>query len=230
MCSDGRGGYGRCTRSYVSRGEPEVWCTGFEHELFPLTGTSFAMTIARRGSAPSDSERNETAEQSTRPARPVELFVAFELSRSSRKLASTTDESARKRCRGMDARDLPGEHRELRRAKREFGLPSDAPVSSCFEAGRDVFWIHRYLFAARGIENVVVDAASIELSYSLRKRLCEAGSLELCSWALFTCCDAETAATIPRRTRSSNPARERSRRRCCPRWRKHCCPGSASGC
>ena len=33
---------------------------------------------------------------------------------------------------------------------------------SCYEAGRDGFWIHRYLME-QGIENLVVDAASIEV-------------------------------------------------------------------
>ena len=36
-------------------------------------------------------------------------------------------------------------------------------VISCYEAGRDGFWLHRWLLA-HGIENRVVDAASIEVS------------------------------------------------------------------
>ncbi|MBW3631034.1 MAG: IS110 family transposase, partial [Gemmatimonadetes bacterium] len=34
---------------------------------------------------------------------------------------------------------------------------------SCYEAGRDGFWIHRAL-RAMGVENLVVDSASIEVS------------------------------------------------------------------
>ena len=41
-------------------------------------------------------------------------------------------------------------------------------MRSCYEAGRDGFWIHRAL-GARGIDNVVVDAASIEVN-RLRRR------------------------------------------------------------
>jgi len=34
-------------------------------------------------------------------------------------------------------------------------------VQSCYEAGRDGFWLHRFLVSA-GIENVVIDSADIE--------------------------------------------------------------------
>src|SRR5262249_51535719 len=47
-------------------------------------------------------------------------------------------------------------------------LADDAPVRSCYEAGRDGFWIARAL-AARGIHNIVVDAASIEVPRRLRR-------------------------------------------------------------
>jgi transposase len=50
---------------------------------------------------------------------------------------------------------------EVKRAREKLGVEEDAPVSSCYEAGRDGFWIHRWL-TAQGISNHVVDAASIE--------------------------------------------------------------------
>jgi hypothetical protein len=34
---------------------------------------------------------------------------------------------------------------EISKAKLRFGLPEDAKVVSCYEAGRDGFWIHRLL-------------------------------------------------------------------------------------
>ena len=37
------------------------------------------------------------------------------------------------------------------------------PVASCYEAGRDGFWLHRFL-EAQGIENLVMDSASIEVN------------------------------------------------------------------
>ena len=39
---------------------------------------------------------------------------------------------------------------------------------SCYEAGRDGFWLHRYLHSC-GIDNVVVDSASLEVNRRLRR-------------------------------------------------------------
>jgi transposase len=44
----------------------------------------------------------------------------------------------------------------------------DAPVRSCYEAGRDGFWVHRWLVGA-GVENVVVEASSIEVNRRARR-------------------------------------------------------------
>ena len=51
----------------------------------------------------------------------------------------------------------------LRRAKEKMELAEDARVVSCCEAGRDGFWVHRFL-EGLGIENIVVDAASMKVS------------------------------------------------------------------
>jgi transposase len=40
----------------------------------------------------------------------------------------------------LAARDLTGLLREIAKAKRRFGLPDEAVVASCYEAGRDGFW------------------------------------------------------------------------------------------
>lgn len=39
---------------------------------------------------------------------------------------------------------------------------------SCYEAGRNGFWLHRFL-VAQGIENLVVDPASLEVSRRSRR-------------------------------------------------------------
>jgi transposase len=90
------------------------------------------------------------------------LLMAMELNRAEWKLAFTTGLGQRPRRRTLrtDARDRLGE--EIAVAKKRFGLASDAPVSSCYEAGRDGFWIHRYL-TRLGVENRVVDSSSIEV-------------------------------------------------------------------
>ncbi|MGH8611114.1 MAG: hypothetical protein ACREYF_03460 [Gammaproteobacteria bacterium] len=41
-------------------------------------------------------------------------------------------------------------------------------MRSCYEAGRDGFWLHRYLVSS-GIENVVLDSASIEVDRRARR-------------------------------------------------------------
>ena len=57
---------------------------------------------------------------------------------------------------------------EVKKAKRRFGLPEQAPVVSCYEAGRDGFWLHRFLITS-GVENLVVDSASIEVNRRRRR-------------------------------------------------------------
>ncbi|MBI4241313.1 MAG: IS110 family transposase [Candidatus Rokubacteria bacterium] len=68
----------------------------------------------------------------------------------------------------MPARDLRRLTREIAEAKKWCGLPAGAPVRSCYEAGRDGFWLHRYL-TAETIDNLVVDSASIEVNRRLRR-------------------------------------------------------------
>lgn len=60
------------------------------------------------------------------------------------------------------ARDLGQLHKEIEKAKQRFGLDGQIRVVSCYEAGRDGFGLHRYLWSC-GIENVVVDSSSIEV-------------------------------------------------------------------
>ncbi|MED5617643.1 hypothetical protein VPH43_00060 [Ideonella sp. BN130291] len=56
----------------------------------------------------------------------------------------------------------------LRQAKKRFGLPEDAPVHSCYEAGRDGWWLHRWL-VEHGVHNIVVESSSIEVSRRSRR-------------------------------------------------------------
>jgi transposase len=97
------------------------------------------------------------------------VCVAFELGSTKWVLAMTTaTTSQRPRLRQIAAGDLAALHRELLTAKARFGLMRDAPVRSCYEAGRDGFWLHRWLTAA-GITNVVVDSSSIEVNRRARQ-------------------------------------------------------------
>jgi len=98
----------------------------------------------------------------------IVLCIAFELGASKWKMAFSTGLGQQSRHREVAARDLEAVQREIDRARARFGLPDDARVASCYEAGRDGFWIHRAL-VAMGIENIIVDSASIEVSRSGRR-------------------------------------------------------------
>jgi len=96
------------------------------------------------------------------------LFLALELSNSKWKLGSTLGMGQKPRERTIAAGDLGGFHEEVSRAKRRFGLASSARVVSCYEAGRDGFWLDRHLRQS-GIENIVVDPSSMEVSRRRRR-------------------------------------------------------------
>jgi transposase len=58
--------------------------------------------------------------------------------------------------------------REIDAAKKRFRLSAASTVVSCYEAGRDGFWLHRFL-EAEGIENRLVDSSSIEVKRRARR-------------------------------------------------------------
>lgn len=91
------------------------------------------------------------------------LYLAFELGWSEWKLGFASSLGGKPWRRTIAARDLPALESTIAKARLRFELPEDAPVRSCFEAGRDGFWLHRYLTAS-GIDNLVVDSASIEVN------------------------------------------------------------------
>ncbi len=96
------------------------------------------------------------------------LYLAFELGDTEWKLAFTIGVGQSPRFRSMPARDLPRLQAEIALAKKRFGLSADAAVRSCYEAGRDGFWLDRYL-ASGGVENHVVDSSSIEVNRRKRR-------------------------------------------------------------
>jgi len=110
----------------------------------------------------------QTPVQAT-PARTAVLYLAFELSNGDWKLASGTGPADNPRLRNIGARNTQSLLQEIAKAKKRFGLPTDAAVVSCYEAGRDGFWLHRYL-SSQGISNCVVDSSSIEVKRRGRRR------------------------------------------------------------
>jgi transposase len=89
------------------------------------------------------------------------LYIALELGQDKWLLGFATQAAEEPRLRMTPARDLDRLAAEVAKAKARFGLPADAPVCTCYEAGRDGFWLHRAL-TTMGVCNVVVDAGSIE--------------------------------------------------------------------
>jgi transposase len=96
------------------------------------------------------------------------LYLAFELGNGSWKLGFTTGLGQKPRERNVSARDVETVLLEIIRAKHRFGLPDGSRVVSCYEAGRDGFWLHRFL-VEQGIENRVVDSSSIEVKRRQRR-------------------------------------------------------------
>jgi len=99
---------------------------------------------------------------------PPTLFLACELGVNTWKLGCTTGAAQRPRERQVPAGDCQTVLEEIRRAKSRCGLPEEARVVSCYEAGRDGFWLHHFLIS-QGVENVVVDSASIEVNRRSRR-------------------------------------------------------------
>ena len=96
------------------------------------------------------------------------LYLAFELSAAKWKLGFSTGLGQNPRRRTVDAGELLTLRQEIEMAKRRFGLAAEAPVRSCYEAGRDGFWLHRYLLEQE-VENLVVDSSSIQVDRRARR-------------------------------------------------------------
>jgi transposase len=104
------------------------------------------------------------------------LFLAFELGATEWKLGFSIGLGQKPRRRTVPGRDLEKLQLEIAAAKKRFQLSPDAPVVSCYEAGRDGFWLHRYLTQAE-IRNSVVDSSSIEVNR--RKRRAKTDGLDV---------------------------------------------------
>ncbi len=95
------------------------------------------------------------------------LYLALDLSRKTWKLGFSGG-GPKVRTVSVDGGSVPMVLEAAKVAKAKLGLPDDARVLSCYEAGRDGFWIHRALTAA-GVENLVVDPSCIEVDRRARR-------------------------------------------------------------
>jgi transposase len=104
----------------------------------------------------------------SKDSRRVKLFLALELGLDVWKLAFSTGLDQRIWGVSVPARDRQRFLRVLDRARKKYGLPEGCEVVSCYEAGRDGFWVDRWL-RSLGINNVVVDSSSIEVPRRSRR-------------------------------------------------------------
>jgi transposase len=96
------------------------------------------------------------------------LCMAIETGASEWKLYFSLGLGQHPRERTVPARQLDRLMSEVALAKKHFGLAAGAPVASCYEAGRDGFWLHRAL-RAEGIANDVIESSSIEVKRQKRR-------------------------------------------------------------
>ena len=98
------------------------------------------------------------------------VYAAIELSRKSWQVAVQSTRQGRASRHKLGAGDAGGLWRvlERERARLERSGSGVARVVTCYEAGRDGFWLHRSL-ASHGAESYVVDPASIEVNRRARR-------------------------------------------------------------
>ncbi|NLD37794.1 MAG: IS110 family transposase [Desulfatiglans sp.] len=99
--------------------------------------------------------------------REVNLYMAMELSDKKWKLAFS--DGSKERLRTIDAGEMIVLWKEIADTKEKFKLDEEVKVISCYEAGRDGFWIHRCLLS-NGIDNNVIDPASVEVDRRRRRK------------------------------------------------------------
>jgi transposase len=104
--------------------------------------------------------------ESNPAARP--LLMALELGRRQWTIGFSVGAGAAIRRRTVHAPAWSQLAKEVAAAKERFGVAPEAPVESCYEAGPDGFWVHRYL-STLGVRNRVVDSSSIEVDRRARR-------------------------------------------------------------
>ena len=98
----------------------------------------------------------------------VALYVGLELSKKEWVLGISAGFGREVWVRKVGSGDWAAIDRVLGQARARFGVGATAPVHSCYEAGRDGFWVH-WAVSARGWHNRVVDSSSIEVDRRKRR-------------------------------------------------------------
>lgn len=109
----------------------------------------------------------QTAPQCKDAVSQCDLYAGFELADKKWKLSLSDGRRGPSRYT-VDAGDTLAVLECLTKARTRCGLSAQCKVHSCYEAGRDGWWLHRWLIE-QGIDNIVVDAASIEVNRRARR-------------------------------------------------------------
>jgi transposase len=96
-----------------------------------------------------------------------DLFMSLELGDKRWKL-SVGDGQHRASRYDVPAGDVEAVAKCIETTRARLKTPHDASVHSCYEAGRDGWWLHRRL-TQLGVDNIVVDASSIEVNRRARR-------------------------------------------------------------
>lgn len=109
---------------------------------------------------------NSTALEPKDSASQLPLYMALELSKATWKVGF--EYNGKRRRVNVEGGNIGQLSEAFEKARLKFGLSAEHPTISCYEAGRDGFWIHR-LLTQQGIQNYVVNAASIEVNRKARR-------------------------------------------------------------
>jgi len=95
------------------------------------------------------------------------LYMSLELGDRSWKLTISDGRRGPSRY-SVEAGDTAAVADCVAKARSRGGLGTGVTLHSCYEAGRDGWWLHRWLLE-HGIDNIVVDSASIEVNRRARR-------------------------------------------------------------
>jgi transposase len=96
------------------------------------------------------------------------LMLALELAEESWKLGFSSAYGQPPLVRNIASRQTDSLLAQIAWARQRLELSADVRVVSCYEAGREGFWLHRFL-SSEGVESLVVDSASIEVPQKRRR-------------------------------------------------------------
>lgn len=100
------------------------------------------------------------------------LYMALDMGRDSWQLALSDGGTIRRDAK-VDRTDVQAGKRdllaEIAKARQRFGLADDAQVHAVYEAGRDGFWLARWLIA-QGVQCIVIDPCAILVDRKAKHR------------------------------------------------------------